>query len=131
MKEECIIEAKLKHYIYISDTKVDMLYAQIEKRLLNRFSVELSIDLKPLGAGVGATIKPTSAEETRISKLRLVAKYLEEQQHVGWIDAPGTYFKGSLPMDWGVAVDREAAKSDPPYAVYFIGKTNRTVVGLV
>jgi hypothetical protein len=125
------MEGKLKHYLYISDTKVDMLYAQIEPNGLNRLSIELSIDLKPFGAGVGATIKPTLQEETRISKLRLVVKFLEEHHTVGWIDAPETYFKGSLPMEWGVAFDREDARDEPPYAAYFIGKTDRTAVGLV
>jgi hypothetical protein len=33
MKEEFIMEAKKKHYIYISDIRVDMLYAQIDKSL--------------------------------------------------------------------------------------------------
>jgi hypothetical protein len=132
IKEEFIMAAKMKHYVYISDTKVDMLYAQIDKSLLKRFSVDLSIDLKPLGAGVGATIKQTPLEETRISKLRLVVRYLEEHQNVGWIDAPGNYFKGSLPMDWGLAVHRSyEANREPPYAVYFIGKTASTAVGLV
>lgn len=131
IKEEFIMEAQMKHYIYISDTKVDMLYAQIDKSLLKRLSVDLSIDLKPLGAGVGATIKQTPLEETRISKLRLVVKYLEEHQNVGWIDAPRNYFKGSLPMNWGLAYDRDATHSEPPYAVYFRGRTARTSVGLV
>jgi hypothetical protein len=132
IKEELIMEAKMKHYIYISDTKVDMLYAQIDKSLLKRFSVDLSIDLKPLGAGVGATIKQAPLEETRISKLRLVVRYIEEHQNVGWIDAPGNYFKGSLPMDWGLALHRsDVANREAPYAIYFIGKTDRTVVGLV
>jgi hypothetical protein len=131
IKEEFFMEAKMKHYVYISNTKVDMLYEQINQSLLQRFSVDLSIDLKPLGAGVGATIKQTPLKETRISKLRLVVKYLEEQDNVGWIDAPGNYFKGSLPMDWGVAVGGDVANSDPPYAMYFIGKTDRTTVGLV
>jgi len=125
------MEGKLKHYLYISDTKVDMLYAQIEPSLLNRLSIELSIDLKPFGAGVGATVKPTPQEETHISKLRLVVKFLEEHHTVGWIDAPETYFKGSLPMEWGVAFDREEARDEPPYAAYFIGQTRRTTVGLV
>jgi hypothetical protein len=131
IKEVFIMEAKMKHYLYISDTKVDMLYAQIDKSLLKSFSVDLSIDLKPLEAGVGATIKPPPVEETRISKLRLVVKYLEEHQHVGWIDAPGNYFKGSLPMAWGLAVGRKVARSEPPSAAYFIGKTGRTAVGLI
>lgn len=42
----------MKYYIYISDTKVDMLYPQIPKPLLKRIASDLSIDLKLFGAEV-------------------------------------------------------------------------------
>lgn len=125
--------AMMKHYIYISDTKVDMLYSQIDKGLLKKIAVELSIDLKPLGTGLGAMIKPNQPEETLYSKLRLVVEYVEKHLNVGWIDAPETYFKGSLPMGWGLlrSVARHNEQQQPPYAVYFGGFTERTIFGMV
>lgn len=95
------MDSKMKYYLYVSDAKVDMLYSQIDKSLLKKIAVELSINLKPLGAGLGATIKQIQSEETRYSKLRLVVEYVEKHLDVGWIDGPETYFKGSLPMSWG------------------------------
>ncbi len=106
------------------------LYSQIDKSLLRKIAIELSIDLKPLGAGLGAKIKPIQPEETRYSKLRLVVEYIEKHLKVGWVDAPETYFKGSLPMIWGLLRHMRPSE-EAPYAVYFGGKTSRTVFGMV
>lgn len=123
------MDTLMKHYIYISDTKVDMLYEQINESLLNKFAGELSIDLKPGGVGIGGTIKPNPVKETRISKLRLVVKSLEEKKSVGWIDAPRNYFKGSLNMQWGLVYGRGG--SETPSAVQFSGRTERTAFGMI
>jgi len=77
-----------------------------------------------LGAGLGATIKKEQSEETRYSKLKVVLSYIENHGDVGTIDAPGSYFKGTLPMAWGPL---GASEGD---IVYFGGSTDRTVVGL-
>ncbi len=124
------MDKRIKHYIYISDMKVDMLYSQIDEKLLKKIAVELSIDLKPLGAGVGATFKRTQPEETRYSKLRLILEYIEKHFDIGWVDAPGAYFKGSLPMRWG-PLTSSRSMSNSPHAVYFVGSTNHTVPGMV
>src|SRR5258708_35843682 len=92
-EERNLVDKTIKHYIYISYTKVDMLYAQINKKWLEKVAVELSIDLKPLGAGLSATFKQKQPEETRYSKLRIVVEYIEKYLSIGWVDAPGTYFK--------------------------------------
>lgn len=132
-----VMTTAMKHYIYISDTKVDMLYSQIDQSLLKKIAVELSIDLKPLGAGLGATIKPVQTEKTRYSKLRLVVEYVEKHLKVGWIDAPETYFKGSLPMGWGLLHSfarlnkLQNDQQEPPNAVYFGGFTDRTTFGMI
>src|SRR2546430_8272052 len=76
----------LKYYLYVSDKKVDMLYQQVPKRMLQKIASELSINLKLVAAEVGATIKSASSEETRYSKLKIVAKYIEEHENVGTID---------------------------------------------
>lgn len=130
------MDATVKHYIYISDAKVDMLYLQIDKKWLEKIAVELSIDLKLLGSGVGVKIKPNQPEETRYSKLRLVVEYVEKHLDVGWVDAPGTYFKGSINMIWGLLYGGSGRNGlgeppQPPYAIYFGGKTDRTELVMV
>jgi hypothetical protein len=115
----------MKYFIYISDTKVDMLYSQIPQKLLDKIAVELSIDLKYMGTGVGAAIKPNRPEETRYSKLRLITEYIEKHLPIGLIDTPNSYFKGSLSMHWGMY-----PREGPPSLVYFGGTTDRTILGL-
>jgi hypothetical protein len=115
----------MKYFIYLSDTKVDMLYSQIPRRLLEKIAIELNIDLKVMGAGVATTIKSNPSEETRYSKLKLVTEYVEKHLPLGWIDAPDSYFKGSLPMRWGVYPEKSN-----PFVVYFGGATGLTILGL-
>ncbi|HYT46447.1 MAG TPA: SAVMC3_10250 family protein [Methylomirabilota bacterium] len=86
----------MKYYIYISDTKVDMLYPQIPKPVLKRIASSLSIDLKLLGAELSVGIKNNQVDETRYAKVRIVSEYIEKHLDVGSIDAPSTYFKGKL-----------------------------------
>jgi hypothetical protein len=117
----------LKYYIYVSDTKVDQLYNQIPKKLLREIAAELTVDLKPAGVGISATFKKEQAQETRFSKLKIVVQYLEKHMlvDIGWVDAPGVYFKGTLPMFWGPLPTWDNTK-----VVYFGGSTQQTLLGL-
>jgi len=108
----------MKFYTYISDTKVDMLYAQIPISVRNKVATELKIDLQVLST----TFKQDSAETTRFSKLKVVTEYVEKHEKVGTIDSPSFFFRGVLPMRWGKLFDTDA--------VYFGGITKKTVLGL-
>ena len=91
----------VKYYIYISDTKVDMLYPQIPRKLLENIASELSINLNFLGTGASATVKSNQSEQTRFSKLKVITKYIEKHLNVGTVDAPQAYIKGTVMMKWG------------------------------
>lgn len=112
--------AEAKYYVYVSDAKVDMLFSQIPRRLLERIAGELRIDLKL----VAISLRQNPAEENRYSRTRIVSEYLEAHQEVGEIDAPKSYFRGSLPMRWGVFGD------EPNRVVFFGGYAGMTLVGL-
>lgn len=114
----------MKHYLYISDAKVEMLYSQLDTSVLKKIAAELRVDLNFGIATVGTTLRQTQTEDTRYTKLQVLVEYLERAGEVGWIDAPKTYFKGSLLMDWGACYDYEEA-------VYFRGRTDRTALGLI
>jgi hypothetical protein len=114
---------KMKFYVYISKTKVDMLYQQIPQPLLKGFAAELKVDLKLLAAEISTTIKKDANEEAWYSKLQIVVSYIERHLDVGTIDDPKTFFKGSLPMYWG---SLGGAKE----VVYFAGQTEQTALGL-
>lgn len=87
----------MKYYVYVSDSKVDMLYAQIPERVRDRIAAELKVDLKV----VQFALKKNSATETRFSKLELVRHYIEQRLSVGTVNEPEEYFKGVHLLRWG------------------------------
>jgi hypothetical protein len=111
-------ENDVRHYAYVSDTKVEMLYAQIPEKQRARIITELKLDLK----AVAVSVKDSPTEETRYSKLKVVDQYLRDHEEVGSIDNPRAYFAGTAMMKW-CPFGREDI-------VYFGGATEQTVFGL-
>ena len=109
----------MRYFIYISDTKVDMLFSQIPQKALEKIAAELTLDLKVLKLSV----KEKPSEETRYSKLSVVEKYLADYSRIGTVDEPKSYFTGALPMRWTILTDWMNF-------VYFAGATRQTLVGL-
>ena len=56
---------EVKYYIYISDTKLDMLYPQIPKKILERISGELNIKL----GMININLKNKESDTSRFDKL--------------------------------------------------------------
>jgi hypothetical protein len=108
----------MKYYVYISDTKVDMLYSQIPQNILRKIAAELNINLGIFSLSVKGK---ENEEKTRYEKLKLVVNYIENNMDVGTVDQPKAYFKGSLPMQWRRLVEG---------LVYFAGRTSETILGL-
>jgi hypothetical protein len=116
------MNAGLKYYLYVSDTKLDMLSAQIPQPLLKRIAVDLSVDFKLFSM----SLKQVASDETRFAKLRVVTEYFDKYEPTGSIDEPGAYFRGKLAMRWGPY----AAWAGDSNLVFFGGATDRTLVGL-
>lgn len=91
-----------KYYVYLSDTKIKMLYAQ-------------------LGRGDDGQADATS-------KLQRVLGELQRAGRIGTVDEPKEYFGGTIPMRWGPYVDSFIPAESP--LVYFGGGTEQTIVGL-
>jgi len=109
-------------YLYVSETKIDMLYPQILKTILDNIDDESNINT---GFGSTLTANPDSGK-TLYDKLDLVSSYLEKEGTVGTVDSPLQYFKGIRPMRWG-----SYGKDEKSQLVYFGGITDTgTVLGL-
>jgi uncharacterized protein DUF7019 len=72
----------MKHYLYVSDSKVDMFYSQIPERQGRSISAALKIDLKLFA--IDLTAKPS--EETRYSKLKVPDEYVRSHEDGGAVD---------------------------------------------
>jgi hypothetical protein len=116
------MEDEMKFYVYVSTTKVDMLYEQIPAKTRDKIATELKIDLKV----VSTTFSEAPAEPTRFSKLKLVTEFIEKNAEVGTVDQPRSFFSGTMDMKWG-AFNRHG---QPTGLVYFGGMTDHTVLGL-
>lgn len=85
---------KMRYYVYISDSKVEMLYTQIPPKLLENIAGRLTNDLKFIKTEFSESPKEKSLE----SKLRIVENYLAEKNLIGTISEPKKYFKGICSM---------------------------------
>ena len=64
----------------------------------------------------------TALAPARIVKLRIVERFIEQHQHVGTIEEPGSeYFRGQMDMSWGWL------KSDAQPGVVFLGQGTSVV----
>jgi hypothetical protein len=113
----------MKYYVYISDSKVEMLLSQIEPDEKKKIATEKKLDLK-----VFSISRRTEADHQRdrIAKLEAVTTYIGRFGNIGTVDEPDEYFYGDLSMRWGPF---ESFEIDNPL-VYFGGRTDRTIVGL-
>ena len=71
------VELSLKYYIYISLTKINMLYMQCESRVFN-------------------------SSPSEYSKLSVVTKHILSHEQVGTAIQPKRYIADTLPLRWGV-----------------------------
>lgn len=111
----------MRYYLYISDTKLDMLRAQIPAHTLERIAVGLKLDLKLLGV----SLERKSAPDDSFAKLRAVEKYLVDNDEVGTESKPRSYFRGTTLMKTGIMKEINAE-----YA-YFGGRTRRRSIALI
>lgn len=96
----------LKYYIYISATKVNMLYPQIPPEFLATAEAELKVNLGILSTGIKSR-NPDPPSELA-GRVGVVAKYIREHDKVGTPESPNTWFHASARFRWGVLRDYAA-----------------------
>jgi len=106
----------MRYYVYISESKVEMLYAQIPRKLIENIAGKLTIDLKLIKTEFSESPK----EKTLHSKIQIIEDYLNDQGLIGNTHALKSYIKGVEHMKWG---------HYPSGLVYFGSKTD-VIIGL-
>jgi hypothetical protein len=71
----------IKHYTYISDSKLDMIFGQIPQSFVRRTAVELKIDLKI----ISLSLRRSQTEENRFGRVRVATEYLRREAALGTI----------------------------------------------
>jgi hypothetical protein len=116
----------MKFYVYISDSKVDMLLSQISPGAKRTIATELKMDLKLLSASRKSEVE-TQAD--RLTRLDAVVVFIREFGNLGTIDEPDEYIEDRLAMRWG-PYGMAPYKEELSPLVYFGGATGNTIVGL-
>lgn len=101
----------LRNYVYVSDTKLDMFFEQIDPAVRRRVSAELSLDLKIASVAIRTAERPAV---TRMAKLAVVERYIDTHHQVGTPGLPGReFFRGRMPMYWGALHGEEPLELHP------------------
>lgn len=108
----------MKHFIYLSDSKIDMLFAQIPRPFLSTLVAKIGVNIGVLQA----ELAETKTELNRYDKLKAVLAYLENEGKIGTLNEMQTFFRGSLEMKWG--------QYEQSGFLYFTGREDDTIVGL-
>lgn len=111
----------INYFVYISDSKTEMLYEQIPWEGRKNLSYELGIDFGILKARF-SNVRNTVAQAT---KIKMIEKYISRR--TGTVGSPRSYFRGEMEMIWG-----PYCQSDEKFEnfVYFGGEFLGTQVGL-
>lgn len=93
-----------RYYIYISQTKVEILVPQIPAQLLRSLEAEIKVNVGILAAGIKKPISDPSPELA--AKVGVLSNYLDKQRDwTGTIADPRRYVKGVAPLQYGVMQD--------------------------
>jgi len=115
-------EWNLKHYVYISDAKVDMALAQLPAATRRALATRLEL---PAGLLVAGSPGARDLGE-RVARLHAAVEAVRVGARVGTVDEPADYFAGTMPMCWGPYAEYATSLG----LVYFGGTTERTTLGL-
>ena len=88
----------MKYYIYISQTKIDMLYGQIQTAHSETREASLGFDIKLLK---GDLKDSRGIPDNQFTKLDKVLSSLNKLDLVGDIDSDKEYISATLDMKWG------------------------------
>lgn len=124
-----VVAMALRYFVYLSDTKVQMLFPQLPQRLQHRggsVSTEVKVRLGVFEASARRDPPGRTVDSDRFEKLRAVCGFLQsDASQLGTLDDPRQFFAGRLNMNWG------SLKEYGADIVFFGGETARTTIALV
>jgi hypothetical protein len=94
------LDKRIRTFVYLSNAKLEPLYAHIKEPIRKRVALRLGIGVPglPVGPRVEAEVPAASANE--IGMLAVVLSHLDEAGRIGTIDKPDAYFAGQLTLRW-------------------------------
>ena len=118
---------ELKYYLYISASKLRMLYEQATKDTNKKKTFEWGVNLKI------ASVKSTSARDEKVDRdamLKRVLEGLEANDQLGTLAEPKIFIRDTFPIRWGFYNDCDSRPEGEPALVYFGGFQNNLLLGM-
>ncbi len=113
----------LKYYLYVSATKVAMLYPQIPPSFFSAAEAELKISV---GIASAAVKSRSEAPPTELAgRVASVAAFLRKHDAVGTASSERDWFEGTARFRWGVVRDYASDLA------LFVGQTTGRTVALI
>jgi hypothetical protein len=116
-----------KYYLYISASKLRMLYEQAAEDTNRKRTFEWGINLKV------ASVKSTSAQDEKADRdamLKRVLEGLDASDQLGTLAQPKSFIRDTFPIRWGFYNDCDGRPEDEPALVYFGGFQNNLLLGM-
>jgi hypothetical protein len=100
----------VRFYVYVSDTKVDMLTAQIRERRIRKIMQGLGVNVKIPVVPVEATYSgaPQPTDETRIGRLQNIEEAIAPAD-IGDVESDCPWIQGCMLLNWGFIDERQQA----------------------
>ncbi|GAA4893869.1 hypothetical protein LX16_1762 [Stackebrandtia albiflava] len=86
------------YFLYISDSKVDMILPQFDSRPIGESQTEIAFDLEVLSVRRART----TTGGGRIARLERVLRHLQDGELLGTIDEGNAFFWATMPMRWDI-----------------------------
>lgn len=115
-----------KYYLYLSASKLRMLYGQTVAAAKKKRTFEWGVNLKIASIkNISKDGKPSQQE-----MLRQVVDGLDANGQLGTLATPKAFIRDSLPMRWGFFNDCGSRPEDEPALVYFGGFDDDLLLGM-
>jgi hypothetical protein len=118
---------EFKYYLYISTSKLRMLYEQTTKETDRKKTFEWDVNLKI------ASVKSTSARDEKVDRdtmVKTVVEALGTHDQLGTVAQPRSFIRDTFPIRWGFYNDCDSRPEDEPALVYFGGFQNNVLLGM-
>jgi hypothetical protein len=112
-----------RYYLYLSKTKVEMLYPQIPRRLVRSLGAEVTASIGVLQATVKGGKQPDSTD--LYFQTAVVDRYLVRHDQVGTVGSPELYVKDVATLRYGIVSEYAAD------IAFFGGNVGDTKLGLI
>ncbi len=120
----------MKYYLYLSQSKIEMLFPQIPNSEKERIATELKLDLKIFSV----SFKDQIEKDTLFSMMKIVENYIAKKEDIGSIDYPGSYFKGESLMTYGIfknyASDLTFFKTETDESILILIGRTKNIIGI-